>query len=167
MKRFVSFLLCLCVITSVLCTIPNVCSASALETETADERIISQTVTELPDGNSVLITISESPTATYATSYTKSASKSYTLRNSDGEALWQFSIRGTFRVTTGVSAVCTNVTHSYSITDDAWHYVSGSSYYTGNKAVGNAEFNRKLLLITVETRQCQVTLTCDTNGNLT
>lgn len=65
-----------------------------------------------------------------------------------------------------ISQVDNSVSHSYKISDSAWQYDSGSSHKYGNRAIGNGKFIRKILFVTVETRECEVTLTCDNNGNL-
>lgn len=54
----------------------------------------------------------------------------------------------------------------YKTVDSDRNYVSGTSSKSGNKAIGHGELNRKLLFITVETKKCDVVLSCDNNGNL-
>ena len=103
---------------------------------------------------------------TRATTYTKTGSKYYILRNKNGAELWRFTVHGTFSVNSGVSSTCTGVSHSISITEDAWQNESASTSRSGNQAIGDATFIKKLLFITVETKGCHVVLTCDSNGNL-
>ena len=127
--------------------------------------VVSETVEYLPDGNSVVITVvDETPVTPYGTVFTKTGSKYYNLRNKDGKILWTFTVKGTFSV--GVSATCTATSHSINIVDTAWQNESASTSRSGNKAKGYAKFIRKVLFVTVETREANVTLTCDNNGNL-
>lgn len=167
MKRYISIIVCISLLFTFIITTKNTCNATPLlGTYPSSEVLVSQTVEFLPDGTSILITISEVPVSTYSTSYTKTGTKTYSSRNSNGEILWQFSVQGTFVVNTGVSATCTKAAHSYNILHSDWNYVSGSSHYSGNSAIGDGEFEYKFLFIPIETRTCNVILSCDQNGNL-
>ena len=154
MRRFFSLLLCF-----ILGTYGLTASAATIESQSTypdNEILISQEIKELSDGTSLVIAISQSPNTMRALK-TVSGTKTYSGRNSDGVIMWQFKVHGTFSV---------NVSHSHSLPDSEWNYVDGSSYKTGNKAIGHGKFNRKLLFVTVETKECDVTLSCDANGNL-
>lgn len=159
MKKLISIVCCLCLLTAIF-----VLPVSAEEADA--EILISRTVEVQPDGSSVEILVYQSPVYTRGNSYSMSGSKVYNSTNAAGELLWTFKLTGVFKVVEGSSVYCTSASHSYTIAEDDWNYVSGSSYKSGNKAIGNAEFNRKALGIVVETDTCTVTLTCDANGNL-
>ena len=131
----------------------------------AEEVLVSETVQELPDGSSIVITVKEQPISTYAASYMKAGTKTYSMKNSEDEVLWEFVLHGTFLVRAGVSATCSSASTSYNIYHPDWYYVNSSSYYSGNKAYGNATFEHTFI-VTIETRECSVTLACDANGNL-
>lgn len=159
MKRLLSVACCLCLL-AVIFALP-------VSAEEADADIlISRTVEVQPDGSSIEILVYQSPVYARGNSYSTSGSKVYNSTNAAGELLWTFKVTGVFKVVEGSSVYCTSASHSYTIAEDDWNYVSGSSYKSGNKAIGNAEFNRKVLGIVVETDTCTVTLTCDANGNL-
>lgn len=163
MRRFFSLLLCF-----ILGTYGLTASAATIESQSTypdNEILIRQEIKELSDGTSLVIAISQSPNTMRALK-TVSGTKTYSGRNSDGVIMWQFKVHGTFSVNSGVGATCTAVSHSHSLPDSEWNYVDGSSYKTGNKAIGHGKFNRKLLFVTVETKECDVTLSCDANGNL-
>lgn len=162
MKRIFALICSICMLAGIF----SMPVAAAEYTPTEDGILVSESVEVLEDGSSVEILVYETPVNSRATTYTKTGTKYYNLRNADGDILWTFKVTGTFSVTTGSSAVCTAASHTYTITNDSWNYVSGSSYKSGNKAIGHGEFNRKMLLITVEAKTCDVTLTCDVNGNL-
>ena len=155
--------------TNLDCLLPLFTAIFALpvSAEEADaEILISRTVEVQPDGSSIEILLYQSPVYTRGNSYSMSGSKVYNSTNAAGEVQWTFRVTGVFKVVEGSSVYCTSASHSYSIVNNNWNFVSGSSYKSGNKAIGNAEFNRKVLGIVVETDTCTVTLTCDANGNL-
>lgn len=128
--------------------------------------IVSETTEYFEDGTSFsIIVCDETEVTPYASAYTKTGSKYYILRNKNGSELWRFTVHGTFTVNPGVSASCTKSSHSISITENAWQNKSASTSRSANKAIGDATFIKKLLGITVETKSCQVVLTCDNNGN--
>ena len=128
--------------------------------------IVSEHIWQISEDTYITVTTYEEAISIRASTYTKKGACVYKLNNKSGEVLWQFTIQGTFSVMSGVSATCTNASYSYQIYADNWHYVGASAYYSGNSAYGNAEFNRKLLGITIETETCSLVLSCDANGNL-
>ena len=165
MKRIICIALMIFVLSS-LCSIPI--NADVSSVDKSNERIISETVEYYADGSSAVITIAEKVTkvSDRATAYSKSGSKTYTMCNSSGNVLWKFTVHGTFSVNTGVSATCTNTSYSTSNIASGWSLKSGSSYASGNKAIGDGTFEHKVLFIVTETKSCHVVLTCDVNGNL-
>lgn len=130
--------------------------------------IVSQETEYFSDGTSLTITIFEekSSSLSRSTIYTKSGTKSYSLKNSDGDTLWTFTIKGTFSVTSGVSSTCTSTSYSTSNLSSGWGLDSASTYASSNNAIGDATFVHKTLFIVTETKNCHVVLTCDENGNL-
>lgn len=128
--------------------------------------LVSESVQPLSDGSYILTAVYEEAVRARAASYSKNGSKQSTYYNASGNALWKFTVEGIFTVNPGVSSVCTSATYSYDIYNTNWIYNRATSYYTGNQAIGEAEFIRKLLGITVERETCTLTLTCDKNGNL-
>lgn len=149
-------------------TFSQTTNAATPDVLTEDYEIISQETEYFSDGTSMTITISEEEISSLprATTYTKSGTKSYTLKNSDGDVLWTFTVKGTFSVNSGVSATCTGTSYSTSNLASGWELDSASTYASSNKAIGDATFKHKTLFITTDTKSCHVTLTCDENGNL-
>ncbi len=156
----------LTILLAITLLIPSVCVSNAEAATPVDEIIISRTIESLDEGYyaEILITQQASPVTRAAT--TKTASKHFVLRNTDGDELARFTLKGTFSINQGVSSTCTAASHITSITDTAWSVKSATSSKSGNQAIGDAEFIRKLLFITVETKTCHLTLSCDKNGNL-
>lgn len=129
--------------------------------------VIDETIEYFPNGDYIVSTlVDETPTVLRAAAYNKTGSKIYTLYNKNGNVLWQFTLKGTFSVNPGVSATCTATSYSINIVDTAWQNDTASTSRSGNQAIGDATFIRKVLLIKVETKSCHTVLTCDKNGNL-
>ncbi len=148
-------------------------SSTLLHTQAANPieldatNVVCQTMEYFEDGSYITIIVTEHVSATpRATTYTKTGSKHYVMRNKDGDELWRFTVNGTFSVNSGVSATCAKSTYTIKITEDAWQNDSASASKSGNQATGKATFIKKLLFITTDTRNCSVILSCDKNGNL-
>ena len=140
--------------------------AYAKASEATKQNVISNTTEYFVYGSYMTITVTEDIPATRGTLSHKSGSKDYVLTNKYGNELWRFTVHGTFSINSGVSATCTAASYSVSITNDAWENESASAYYSESQAIGDATFIKKLLSITVESKSCHVTLTCDSKGNL-
>ncbi len=142
-------------------------SARAATSGTTHKKIINETTEFFEDGSSVTIIVSEeSTTLTRASGYSKSGSKHYVFFDQDKVELWRFTVHGTFTVNPGISVTCTEDSYSIDISDDAWQNESASTYHSGSQAIGNAVFIEKFLFITIDTINCNVVLSCDSNGNL-
>lgn len=130
------------------------------------EQVISEAIEYFEDGSSIVITVIEESPIIRGTSYNESGSKRCIMKNNSGNEICSFTIHGTFSVNSGSSVTCTATSCSFSITDDAWENDSTSSYCSGNQAIGDATFIRKLLSITIDSKNCHVVLSCDNEGNL-
>lgn len=117
------------------------------------------------DGSYLVTTITQSPSLR-ASTYTKDGHKTVNLYNSSDELQWEYTLVGTFKVTTGISVVCTNSTYEYKIYNNSWSLTSHDNSYSGNAAYGTATFKKKVLFITTSTQDIDARLTCDVNGNL-
>lgn len=134
----------------------------------AENEIIVSEITEyFEDGSSITTTITQvaNQNQTRATK-TISGSKTATLKNADGDVLFKFKINGTFSVNVGVSATCTAVSCSASDFSAGWSLDSSSTSKSGNTAQATGIFKKKTLLITTQTREVNITLSCDANGVL-
>ena len=96
---------------------------------------------------------------------TKTGSKIYRYKDSDGVELWNVTLQGTFSYT-GSSATCTASSVSVSIINDNWYTVSKSASKSGAKAIGEATVGRKLLGVTIKKETLNMTLTCSGSGTL-
>ena len=96
---------------------------------------------------------------------TKTASKTYTYRASDGTEEWRAVLRGTFSYT-GSSATCTAASCDVTITNTNWYIVSKAATKSGASALGELTMGRKFLGITVDKEPVSMRITCDANGNL-
>ena len=142
----------------------SVCAQANIET---NETVISKNMQYFDDGSFVIITLTEDTTASaHATTYSKSGSKHYVFYNEEKVELWRFTVHGTFSINPGISSTCTADSYSVNISDKSWQNESASSYKSGNQSVGDATFIQKYLFITIKVQDCHVTLSCDSNGNL-
>lgn len=132
--------------------------------------LISREVEYFEDGSKIVTCVYEDIVnqgiATAATTVTKSGSKTSTAYDSDGDALYTLTVHGTFSVVTGSSATCTASSYSYTVPGSGWSLKSGSASRSGNKAIANGTFVKKILGITTQTKTVSVTLTCSVNGAL-
>ena len=96
---------------------------------------------------------------------TKTGSKIYRYKNSDGEEEWSATLTGTFSYT-GSSATCTASSVSVSIINDKWYTISKSASKSGAKATGTVTMGRKWLGIKVDEETINMTLTCSASGTL-
>lgn len=134
-------------------------SVNATETNTSNIEI-----EYLEDGSYFEITINEDFNASRA--YTKSGGKSVVYKNSNGDVQWTYTINATFSYNPGVSSTCTGVSDSYSISNDNWHIDSHSCWKSGNTAYGTVTMKYKFLGVTTQTVTKDISLSCDSNGNL-
>ncbi len=166
MKKIIAFLISTVMIVTMFSS--TIFTVNAEENNPlADGIIVSETTEYLSDGTSITTIVMDTTNiTTYGTTYTKTGSAAKIARNDKGQELWRITVNGTFSVNAGVSATCTKVSHSYTITDTAWQNESISSSKSANIASATGKFIRKVLFVTVETREATATLTCDKNGNL-
>ncbi len=162
MKQTVSFMLCALLCLCLFCAMP-VSADSAYPAEA--QQLIRRTTEYTEDGYTIVTEVYETLSKARA-SGTKSGQKSTTVKNaSTGELLFTFTVSGTFRYT-GSSATCLDASYSYAISDSAWSLKTASASASGNTATANGTFVRKVALITVESKDVSVSLSCDENGNL-
>lgn len=157
------------IFTVLLCALPTV-QAKEIDGFCLKQILVSE---ETIQQNDLYITVSvfedeniANTITPYSNTFEKSGSKTYTAKNADKETLFTFTVHATFSVNSGVSATCTKSSYSYTITDNAWEKKSASASRSGNQAIGDAEFIKKLLFITVDTFNAHVVLTCNSNGQL-
>ena len=157
---------CLCMALLILLQPFSTAHAFAGQTETEQLRLVAQTTERVSEDLLLDIFVYEEVTAARGTAFQQNGTKTVVGRKNDGTELWSFTVSGTFAVNQGVSAVCTSAVSSYEIYDSNWHFNGATCRTSGNQAIGDAEFIKKLLGIKVETETCHVVLTCDSNGNL-
>lgn len=156
---------CLCMALLILLQPFSTAYAFSGQTETEQLRLVARTTERVSEDLLLDIFVFEE-VATARTAPQKTGTKTVFGRKNDGTVLWSFTVSGTFAVNQGVSAVCTSAVSSYEIYDSNWHINGATCRTSGNQAIGDAEFIKKLLGIKVETETCHVVLTCDSNGNL-
>lgn len=152
------------ILVSIILSLAVIVSCFSMPVYAAEEKTVSSTTTEyFDDGSYLVTTITEEANNSRAT--TKTASKTATYKNSDGDILWTYKVTGTFSYT-GSSSTCTAVSDSYTISNDNWHMSSHSCSKSGNKASGTVTMKYKFLGITANTVSKDLTLTCSATGVL-
>ena len=110
-------------------------NTGAAAAEQKNQTLVSQTTEYFEDGSSVIISVYEDDMpATRAGTFTKSGSKTYTMKNNSGKKLWSFTLNGSFSVNSGVSSSCTSSSYSSKIEDDAWSLKTASAVKSGFSA---------------------------------
>ncbi len=156
MKKAITLLLFLTLIAGI--SHPTEVSAQTAEPVTT---ILS--VTRDADGGYTVESITEVPSGTcgvYATS-TKTKTKDITHYDSSKTLCWRYSLTGTFRVNSGVSATCTDATASLSIRNKSYTLHSENHSHSGNKATGTIKIAYKGNI-----SSNTVTITCSKNGKI-
>lgn len=100
-----------------------------------------------------------------SSSYYKSGTKMFRQFNSSGQMIYTFSLHATFLIQPGVYVRCINSSYSHSIYNSTWSLSSGSSYYTNDRAYGNATFIKRVLFVPIETHHVSITLSCTASGS--
>lgn len=117
----------------------------------------------LDNGYYIVVTIDDQNSiSTYSS--TKNASKTYSGYH-EGNLLWQFTLTGNFQYD-GTTSKCLNVSYSTANIASGWRLDNYAIWVDGNKAKSEAVFKKKLLFIDVDTKECNITITCDKNGKI-
>lgn len=95
---------------------------------------------------------------------TRTAKKTSTIKNSNGEKLWYVSVTGTFSYN-GKTSTCTKSTVDAGVYNSRWSISKKTSSKTGNKAIGTAYAKLRYTGGSTETVSKTVTLTCSANGS--
>lgn len=117
------------------------------------------------DGSYTVTTIKQSPTGR-STTYTKVGEKHVDLYNSSDVLQWSYTLIGTFYVNEGVSVVCTESTYSSTIYENSWSLTAHDNSYSNNIAHGTATYKKKVLFVTTNVRDVDVSIGCDIYGNV-
>lgn len=145
--------------------------SAPVQTEAAiqvpDSQIVSEYIETLDDGSYFRITITEDISSSVTRStQTKSGSKCMEYYNSDGATLWTFTVYGNFQYTPGSSAACTSSSYALNIYDDSWENSYANATKSGNQAIGDATFKKKVLFITTNIEDVHLVLSCSAYGIL-
>lgn len=149
-KRLISLLLSLVVLLSVFRI-----SAFAEDVQTGFDEVII-----LEDGSYIEVEIVESLARS-----TKTGSKTYTYKDSSGNAKWKATLDGTYAYD-GATYSCTAATCSVAVYDDGWNLDTKYAYRSGDTAYASVTMCHMVLGVMVEKSTYKLTLTCDKNGNL-
>lgn len=163
-KNFLSITCSLFTLLAFALTTPTPAEAAS---QTPDFQSVSEYIESLEDGSYFHVLISEEVSSSLSRStQTQAGSKSVTYHDSDGTALWKFTVYGTFQFIPGSSAACTSSSYTINIYEDSWENTAASTTTSGNQAIGDATFIKKVLFITTNIENVHATLTCSAYGTL-
>lgn len=152
MKKIVSILLSLVTLLSV--------SLTALAADTPQIMTNREVITFDNGDYATIETIIDDISVMSNERASRSSSKTYTYRNSAGSTLWSFTLKASFSYN-GSSSSVTRASTSYSISNSSWscddHYATES----GNTAYGYGSFSSS-----IQSKDVELSLTCDKNGNI-
>ena len=152
----------------VVTLVPSVFAANDIELD-------DQNTTEivyLDNGSYITITlITEdisplSLASTDSTSFTKTGNKVVACNDKNGNLEWEYTLFAEFSVVEGISATCTSATYTQTIYANDWSFSNGNATKSGNTAYGVWTFKRKVLFVTTNTSNIDISISCDVYGNL-
>ncbi len=165
MKKTLLSIAC-CLITLCTLTLKTPIQAEAA-LQSSSSQVISDYIETLEEGSYFRVTVLEDVSTSISRStQTKSGSKYVTFYDADDNALWTFTVYGTFEYTPGANATCISSSYSVNIYDDSWENTLATSSTNGNQAVGDATFIKKVLFITTHKENVRLILSCNAYGTL-
>ena len=132
----------------------------------------STTITYLDDGSYIIVTLitddisSLALNSTQSTSFKKVGNKFATCYDKNNNLEWEYTLSAEFEVVEGITATCTSATYTQTIYASDWSFSNGNATKSGNTAYGVGTFKRKVLFITVDTANIDISISCDVYGNL-
>ncbi len=163
-KIFLSMACSLLILFSIIISTPIQANASI---QRSDSQVVSEYIETLEDGSYFHVIITEEATSSLSRStQTISGSKHTTFHDSNGTALWKFTVYGTFQYIPGSSAGCVSSSYSINIYDNSWENSYANASKSGNQAIGDATFKKKVLNITTNIEDVHLVLTCSAYGTL-
>ncbi|MDD5900502.1 MAG: hypothetical protein PUC73_06350 [Lachnospiraceae bacterium] len=165
MKKIILTLMCgFFALLTVALTSPTQAEAALKD---LDSTIVSEYIETLEDGSYFHVIVSELASPSESRSVqTQRGSREITYHDANGVALWKYTLYGTFQFIPGSSAACVSSSYSVDIYDSSWESSYVSATKSGNQAIGDATFIKKVLLITTQTENIHITLSCSAYGTL-
>ena len=150
----------------ITCMCVNFCFAAPLSDISAEHK----NILFYDDGGYIIIQIEEtvSDQANEKSTNelkTKSGAVTYTKKSNSGTVLWVAVLNGTFTYD-GFSSNCISASCNVTFYDSHYSLTSNNATAAGNTAIGVITIAYKILGITISTETHTLTLSCDSNGNL-
>jgi len=166
MKRFISAIiaiLCLVSFTDVYA------SAKSIQPQ-LDNSVIQTDCKYIGDGLYIYTELNEYSLSadipsTLSLSSTKNATLTSTITDSSGTVLVKYVLSASFSYN-GSTALCTSSTYSTNVYASGWSFANTSSAKSGNVAYGSFTAVNKVMLITVQTINRNLSISCDKDGNI-
>lgn len=138
----------------------------------SEESNIKESAYNFDDGSYLIVTVEEiNPNQSFfATSSTKTLSKTTTYYNSSDVAQCSLTVIASFSITSGKSVTCTGVRYETASYDDNWSVENVSTSYNNSSnsqssGTASGNFIKRVLGIKINTVDVSVSVTCDCNGN--
>lgn len=96
----------------------------------------------------------------------KTGTETAIFEDSSGNLKWEYTLTARFAYYSGESVACVSATYSQTIYDDAWSFSNGSTVKSGNTAYGYGTFKKKVLFVTTQSHDVDLSISCDLYGNL-
>lgn len=95
----------------------------------------------------------------------RTATKSYTYRNSEGSAMWEAVLTAGFTYD-GTTSSCTSASCNVTVYNSSYSMVTKHAYRSGNTAYASVTMSYTTAGVTTSQSTYKITLSCDENGNL-
>lgn len=164
MKKYI---LCILLIVTTLLSSALPAYADSAEPTTV-QSADGSTVTYLEDGSVLTVSpvyVTETNSLARVTK-TASAKRVATYSDASGNLEWKYTLNASFAYDDGKYAACILAQYSHEIYGNGWKFSNGAATSTDNVARGTGQFKKTILFVT-KTQNVDLTLTCDTYGNIT
>ena len=149
--RIIPIFLAVCIMTNTVLAVSDEYSAS----------ITGETILYCDDGSFITITLNKFASETRGTI---GGTKTYTCTK-DGSVVWTAVLTATFNYT-GYSSGCTGANCQVTFQNNQYSLQDKTVTVSGNTAIATITVVHKVLGITISTATHTLTLSCDSNGNL-
>ena len=143
----------------------NIVNVNASEIDENNDLISSEIIYH-ENGDYSIVKVYEDKSLAIATTYTVTGKTKVENYSKSDNLLWTYTLTGYFEVNEGISVTCYNATFSKTIEHSGWSFSNGGASYSGNTAYGVGKFKYKILFVTVQTYNIDITVKCDVNGNI-
>lgn len=128
-----------------------------------------ETVISFNDGSQLIISpIYESKNHINMKVITNTVTKSREVyfQDPNGNLEWKYTLTAVFSYNYGISSTCIDASFTQTIYSDQWIFSDGSATKSGNTAYGKGHYTKKDWFVEVKNIDIDISLTCDSYGNV-